>query len=49
MRINNCEEYCFRDKKFLPSSISLTSPRSGFGSVTSGELIYVIGGNDGQS
>ncbi len=47
MRISACEEYCFRDKKFFPSTISLTSPRSGFGTATSGELIYVIGGNDG--
>lgn len=49
VRVNTCLEYSTKDKKMLHSPVLLNSCRSGFGVVTMNELIYLIGGNDGQS
>jgi len=44
-----CERYSLSDQLVMPSDITLTAPKSGFGALHVKDEIYVCGGNDGQS
>jgi hypothetical protein len=45
--VNTFLEFDLQDKKFRECNMKLSKAKSGFGCLSSNEIIYIIGGNDG--